>query len=318
MQRSMNTLQIVQPDAHEKLCRAGPQRWSRAHCPLVRYNYMTSNSVESVNACSVIYRKEHVLKLAETYRAMVQEWYYKRRQLAVAGKLQIFVSHTQIDLSTVLIPNDGSLEESFAAQYKLEIYIDHIGVNFVIHKYIFPNASLAEMMNHVITDYSSENEGIIRQETQNDYNSDQMVEWAEQEHFEYEETKQISITTTSFYEQDNKYLRKHLCKATLRNPENVRLTVLMKLQEAIDEEAILEEQILTLMHRFADRFTDRRVEINNLMVLHDHTLVDYAKYALGCMTGADMKKCVYLKSVRDELLRSMEEKRQLMANYRDM
>ncbi|GKD46758.1 transposase, MuDR, MULE transposase domain protein [Tanacetum coccineum] len=63
------------PDAHEKLCRAGPQRWSRAHCPLVRYNYMTSNSVESVNACSVIYRKEPVLKLAETYHAMVQEWY---------------------------------------------------------------------------------------------------------------------------------------------------------------------------------------------------------------------------------------------------
>ncbi|GJZ55842.1 retrovirus-related pol polyprotein from transposon TNT 1-94, partial [Tanacetum coccineum] len=73
--------------------------------------------------------------------------------------------------------------------FKLEIYIDHIGVNFVIHKYIFPNASLAEMMNHVITDYSSENEGIIRQETQDDYTSDQMVEWAEQEHFEYEETK---------------------------------------------------------------------------------------------------------------------------------
>nr|GEX69578.1 transposase, MuDR, MULE transposase domain protein [Tanacetum cinerariifolium] len=71
-----------QLDAHEKLCRAGPQRWPRAHCPLVRYNYMTSNSVASVNACSVIYRKEPVLKLAEMYRAMVQEWYYKRRQLA--------------------------------------------------------------------------------------------------------------------------------------------------------------------------------------------------------------------------------------------
>ncbi|GJV64601.1 hypothetical protein Tco_1475429 [Tanacetum coccineum] len=102
------------------------------------------------------------------------------------------------------------------------------------------------------------------------------------------------------------------------NLENVRLNVLMKLQEALDEEAILEEQILSLMHRFADRFTDRRVEINNLMVLHDHPLIDYGKYALGCMTGADMKKCVYLKSVRDELLRSMEEKRQLMTNYRDI
>nr|GEY90467.1 hypothetical protein [Tanacetum cinerariifolium] len=77
----------------------------------------------------------------------------------------------------------------------------------------------------------------------------------------------------------------------------------MKLQEALDEEAIFEEQILTLMHRFADRFTERMVEINNLMVLQDHPIIDYGKYALGCMTGADMKKCVYLKSVRDELLR---------------
>ncbi|GJY68487.1 hypothetical protein Tco_0471469 [Tanacetum coccineum] len=52
------------------------------------------------------------------------------------------------------------------------------------------------------------------------------------------------------------------------NPENVRLTVLMKLQEALDEEAILEEQMLALMHHFADRFTNRRVEINNLMPLN--------------------------------------------------
>nr|GEY64757.1 RNA-directed DNA polymerase, eukaryota, reverse transcriptase zinc-binding domain protein [Tanacetum cinerariifolium] len=87
------------------------------------------------------------------------------------------------------------------------------------------------------------------------------------------------------------------------NPENVRLTVLMKLQEALDEEAILEEQMLALMHRFSDRFMDRRVEINNLMVLHDHPLIDYGKYDLRCMTGADMEKCVELKGIRDELTR---------------
>ncbi|GJW65255.1 hypothetical protein Tco_0117139 [Tanacetum coccineum] len=79
---SMSKLKMLQPDAYQKLCDAGLQRWSRAHCPLVRYNYMTLNSVESVNAKSVIHRKEPVLKLAETYRAMVQEWYYERRQLA--------------------------------------------------------------------------------------------------------------------------------------------------------------------------------------------------------------------------------------------
>ncbi|GKE24859.1 transposase, MuDR, MULE transposase domain protein [Tanacetum coccineum] len=79
---SMSHLQDIQPDAYDKLCQLGPQRWSRAHCPLVRYNYLTSNSVESVNACTVVYRKLPVLKLAETYRAMVQDWYYKRRKLA--------------------------------------------------------------------------------------------------------------------------------------------------------------------------------------------------------------------------------------------
>nr|GEU57611.1 hypothetical protein [Tanacetum cinerariifolium] len=248
--RSMNHLQDIQTDAYDKLCQVGPQRWSRVQCPLVCYNYLTSNSVESVNACTVVYRKLPVLKLAETYRAMVQEWYYQRRKLTdfedmisyltikisrrfttlyytlppnnalsglkqikndydtnvmydiarVAGKIQLFVSHHQIDLSTVLIPNDGSLKEAL-------------------------------------------------------------------------------------------------------------LSVLAKLQEALDEEDILADQILTMMHRYADRFTNRRVEINNLMVLQDHSLVDYGKYAIGCMTGADMKKCVHLKSVRDELLRSMEEKR---------
>ncbi|GJZ59891.1 hypothetical protein Tco_0615707 [Tanacetum coccineum] len=71
------------------------------------------------------------------------------------------------------------------------------------------------------------------------------------------------------------------------NPEQVRLTVLTKLQEAFNEEAILAEQILALMHRFADRFTDRRVEINNLMVLHDHPLIDYAAKEHGRKATTD-------------------------------
>nr|GEV53221.1 hypothetical protein [Tanacetum cinerariifolium] len=79
--RSMSYLQDIQTDAYDKLCQVGPQRWSRVHCPLVRYNYLTSNSVESINASTVVYRKLSVLKLVETYRAMVQEWYYQHRKL---------------------------------------------------------------------------------------------------------------------------------------------------------------------------------------------------------------------------------------------
>ncbi|GKB07054.1 hypothetical protein Tco_0835287 [Tanacetum coccineum] len=87
---NMSILQAVQPDVYHKLCEAGPHRWSRAHCPLVRYNYMTSNSVKSVNACIVLNRKLPVLKLAETYHAMVQDWYYKRRELVDWFKKDIY------------------------------------------------------------------------------------------------------------------------------------------------------------------------------------------------------------------------------------
>ncbi|GJU46174.1 hypothetical protein Tco_1203440 [Tanacetum coccineum] len=73
----MNILQDVQPDAYHKLCQADPHRWSRAHFPLIRYNYMTSNSVESVNACTVLKRKLPVTILAETYHAMVQDCKYE-------------------------------------------------------------------------------------------------------------------------------------------------------------------------------------------------------------------------------------------------
>nr|GEV29551.1 DNA-directed DNA polymerase [Tanacetum cinerariifolium] len=86
---NMNIMQVVQPDAYQKLCQAGTQRWSRAHCPLVRYNYMTSNSVKSVNAYSVINRKLPVLELAETYRAMLQDWYFERQKLTANMKYEI-------------------------------------------------------------------------------------------------------------------------------------------------------------------------------------------------------------------------------------
>ncbi|GKB10449.1 hypothetical protein Tco_0844372 [Tanacetum coccineum] len=78
-----------------------------------------------------------------------------------------------------------------SAQGKLEICIDHVSVNFIISKYIFPNASLAEMMNHVITDYTSESEDERREVRQTDYTFNQIVEWAKQEHFENEEAKEV-------------------------------------------------------------------------------------------------------------------------------
>nr|GEW99363.1 transposase, MuDR, MULE transposase domain protein [Tanacetum cinerariifolium] len=82
---NMTILQAVQPNAYHKLIQAGPQRLSRAHCPLIRYNYMASNSVESDNACSVFNRKLPITMLTETYREMLQ-----KSGILNAEKLQVF------------------------------------------------------------------------------------------------------------------------------------------------------------------------------------------------------------------------------------
>ncbi|GJR67390.1 transposase, MuDR, MULE transposase domain protein [Tanacetum coccineum] len=94
---SMRRLQLVQPDAYQKLCKVGPQRWSIVHCPLVRYNYMTSNSVESVNAYSVLHRKVPVLKLAETYCEMGQEWFTSPPGREFVGEMVATIDPVKLD-----------------------------------------------------------------------------------------------------------------------------------------------------------------------------------------------------------------------------
>ncbi|PWA66947.1 transposase, MuDR, MULE transposase domain protein [Artemisia annua] len=88
-QRKMNILLSVQLEAYQKLMEADPTRWSRAHCPSTRYNYCTSNSVESLNSCTVKYRKLPVTMLTDTYRDMVQKWYFNRRKSAAKMKYKV-------------------------------------------------------------------------------------------------------------------------------------------------------------------------------------------------------------------------------------
>ncbi|GJR58928.1 hypothetical protein Tco_1501090 [Tanacetum coccineum] len=279
----------------------------------------------------------------------------------VAGKLQIFVAHTPIDLSTVLIPNDGSFEQSLAgviseatkikleeslkylhqmqkrknkkfdyyglwgelAQYKLEIYIDHIGVNFVIHKYIFPNSSLAEMMNHVITDYSSENEGIIRQETQNDYTSDQMVEWAEQEHFEYEETKTshaiapISTMLSSIIETCLSYTHffSPLTYYMAYGETEARQAIVLKLQREIQAEETLAHQLLCNLTRYTEEMNIRSLQITRLQTLPTTSRNTYGLHALLMTLEADIHTTNIILRTRQQLLRSISAKQHFVNNY---
>ncbi|GJZ63967.1 hypothetical protein Tco_0620388 [Tanacetum coccineum] len=113
------------------------------------------------------------------------------------NSLYYTVPHNEFSI-TIKLRNNYDMHVMFdisSARGKLEIYIDHVGVNFIIPKYIYPNADLAQLMNHVITNYTSDSEEERKEVTQNDYTYDQMIEWAEQEHFEDEETKEAHYHT---------------------------------------------------------------------------------------------------------------------------
>ncbi|GJR21288.1 hypothetical protein Tco_0969815 [Tanacetum coccineum] len=284
----------------------------------------------------------------------------------VSGKIQLFVSHHQIDLSTVLIPNDGSLEEAFAgfinktipttpytqtnfnfvvynngqlvldntkdttyinggtmninilrmkleelkqylsnilAHYKLQIYIDHLGVDFIIAKYIFPNASLAEMMNHVITNYTSDSEDNKREVTQNDYTFNQMVEWAEQEHFEDEETKlscpKIDLSTSM-----------------ADSANDARKTIVSNLQRELEAEATLANTMLGNLTRYFEQMRIREIQITMLQNMPTMSLNSYGLHALLMTHEADIRTTNNLIRARQELLRSIAEKQNFINNYR--
>ncbi|GJW74941.1 transposase, MuDR, MULE transposase domain protein [Tanacetum coccineum] len=207
------------------------------------------------------------------------------------------------------------------AQYKLEIYIDHIGVNFVISKYIFPNASLAEMMNHVITDYSSENEDIIRKVTQNDYTFDQMVEWAEQEHFEDEETNvsclktdisSVLIPNNGSMEEpkiDLSYLHQ------MQKRKISRQTIVSKLQREIQDEETLAQQLLSNLNRYSEEMRIRQVQITMLQSMPTTSLNTYGLHALLMTLEADICTTNNILRTRQQLLRSISAKQNFINSY---
>ncbi|GJT51679.1 transposase, MuDR, MULE transposase domain protein [Tanacetum coccineum] len=79
-EKLMSDIHALRPDAHQKLVDVGIEKWSRAKCPANRYNYMTSNSVESINALTKDVRKIPITSLMDWFRDLLQKWYYERRQ----------------------------------------------------------------------------------------------------------------------------------------------------------------------------------------------------------------------------------------------
>ena len=91
----MQELSGVNKRAYEYLMRAGPDRWSRAYCPVRRYRGMTSNIVECMNNCLRHARQLPITMLVEYIRDMMQKWFHDRREAASKNTTQLSQWATQ-------------------------------------------------------------------------------------------------------------------------------------------------------------------------------------------------------------------------------
>ncbi|PWA81460.1 transposase, MuDR, MULE transposase domain protein [Artemisia annua] len=78
--KTLAELKAKRPQAVEKLEKARYDKWSRAYCSGKRYNYLTSNSAESINSLTRHVRRVPITMLMEYYRRLLQDWYNKRRE----------------------------------------------------------------------------------------------------------------------------------------------------------------------------------------------------------------------------------------------
>ncbi|KAH6771050.1 hypothetical protein C2S52_015853 [Perilla frutescens var. hirtella] len=81
-QRHMSALELVSTPAYQKLCRIGPEHWSISQCPARRFNFMTSNVAESLNARLLWARRLPICSMLEVFRPIVEEWFVERKAAA--------------------------------------------------------------------------------------------------------------------------------------------------------------------------------------------------------------------------------------------
>lgn len=80
--KQMDEIKRMNCRCYDMLMEIGPRKWSRVHCPLPRYQLMTTNIAECLNSCLRFARCLPVTTLAEFIRNMTQRWHCNRKNIA--------------------------------------------------------------------------------------------------------------------------------------------------------------------------------------------------------------------------------------------
>ncbi|KAL0697215.1 hypothetical protein Bca4012_064395 [Brassica carinata] len=80
-----NEIRLIDSGCADYLTRVGFQHWARSHLNGARYNIMTSNLAESLNAALAEAREYPIVGLIEYIRSMVMGWFSSRRVSAITN-----------------------------------------------------------------------------------------------------------------------------------------------------------------------------------------------------------------------------------------
>ncbi|XP_062080543.1 uncharacterized protein LOC133785312 [Humulus lupulus] len=86
---SMAELQKINPEMTTYLLQAKPERWARPFFLTKRYNILTSNIVESIDAAIVHAREFPITSLIEAVREMLQRWFSIRKQAKINQFIEV-------------------------------------------------------------------------------------------------------------------------------------------------------------------------------------------------------------------------------------
>ena len=115
----MNKLRSIHPDAANYLENdVGFHRWARCHFPVRRYDIMTTNIAESMNALLKEARTLPIVALADWIRSVLQRWFFERRE--EAAKLE-----------------DNTITEAATAQIKEEDDVSRTLLVYPISRFEF-------------------------------------------------------------------------------------------------------------------------------------------------------------------------------------
>ncbi|GKE50637.1 hypothetical protein Tco_1481895 [Tanacetum coccineum] len=138
-----------------------------------------------------------------------------------------------------------------------------------------------------------------------------MVEWAEQEHFEDEETKVScsKIDLSSLLISNNGSLEESFGAKEAHN------SIVLKLQRELEAERTLAHQLLCNLTHYSEEMSIHEVQITMLQSMPTMSLNSYGLHALLMAHEADIRTTNNIIRTRQELLRSIFAKENFIKSY---